>query len=128
MANNIVFFSVQADDLSRARRFYEQVFGWRFEPWGPPGVLLAFTGDKNDPGIPGALQKRHEVVPGTSMYGMEGTVGVPDIDAAANAIVAHGGKILFPKCEILGVGWILKFQDCEGNIFCAKQATDGANP
>ena len=25
---------VNADDLARARRFYETVFGWRFRPWG----------------------------------------------------------------------------------------------
>jgi uncharacterized protein len=122
MSHNIVFFSVQADDLPRARRFYEAVFGWKFEPWGPPGFLLAFTGGKDDPGIPGALQKRHDVVPGKTMYGMEGTIGVDDIDAAEAAIVSNGGKVIFPKCEIPTVGWILKFQDSEGNIFCAKQA------
>ena len=36
MPNNVVHFAVHADDLPRARRFYEAVFGWRFEPWGPP--------------------------------------------------------------------------------------------
>ena len=30
-------FSINADDLGRARTFYAAVFGWRFEAWGPPG-------------------------------------------------------------------------------------------
>ena len=30
-------FYVRAADVERARRFYEGVFGWRFEAWGPPG-------------------------------------------------------------------------------------------
>ena len=31
------------DDVDRARRFYEAVFGWEFEPWGPPGFYLILT-------------------------------------------------------------------------------------
>ena len=49
MANNLSFFSIHADDLDRARGFYEQVFGWRFEPWGPPGFYLIHTGDAQNP-------------------------------------------------------------------------------
>jgi uncharacterized protein len=122
MSSNIVFFSVHADDLPRAQRFYESVFGWKFEPWGPPGVFLVATGDKDDPGIQGSLQKRHEVVPNKRLFGFECTIGVDDIDAAAAAVVANGGTIIFPKFEIPTVGWIVKIQDPEGNIVCVKQA------
>jgi predicted enzyme related to lactoylglutathione lyase len=122
MSNNIVFFSVHADDLPRAQRFYGSVFGWRFEPWGPPGFFLVATGDKDDPGIQGSLQKRNEVVPGKPLFGFECTISVDDIDAAAAAVEARGGKIIFPKFEIPTVGWIVKIQDPEGNIVCVKQA------
>ncbi|HQR06630.1 MAG TPA: VOC family protein [Gemmatales bacterium] len=122
MPSNLAFFAVHADDLPRAQRFYEKVFGWRFTPWGPPGFFLAATGDKKDPGIPGALQQRHDVVSGQRMTSFECTVGVDDIDQVAAAIVAQGGKIIMPKCEIPTVGWIIKFQDTEGNIVCCKQA------
>ena len=53
MPNNISFFSIHATDLPRARLFYETVFGWRFEPFGPPGFYLIHTGDEKDPGILG---------------------------------------------------------------------------
>jgi len=43
-ANNIRHFAIGADDLDRARAFYESVFGWRFEAWGPPGFYLIHTG------------------------------------------------------------------------------------
>ena len=121
MPGNVVFFAVHADDLPRAQRFYERVFGWKFKPWGPPGFYLIETGEKDAPGIPGALQKRHEVVAGQRMNGYECTLSVADIDAAASAVVANGGKILMSKCEIPTVGWIIKFQDPEGNVLCAKQ-------
>ena len=58
MANNIVHFDLAADDVERARRFYESVFGWRFEPFGPPDFYMIFTGSDEDPGIHGSVSKR----------------------------------------------------------------------
>ena len=29
-------FAINADDVPRAKAFYEKVFGWNFNPWGPP--------------------------------------------------------------------------------------------
>jgi len=124
MPNNLAFFAVHADDLPRAQRFYEKVFGWKFQPWGPPGFFLIATGDKSDPGVPGALQKRHELVPGQRMTGYECTIAVADINAAQAAIEANGGKIILGKCEIPTVGFLLKFQDPEGNVACVKQPAD----
>jgi predicted enzyme related to lactoylglutathione lyase len=121
MSNNLVFFAVHAEDLSRAQRFYEKAFGWKFQPWGPPGFLLIETGDKRDPGIAGALQQRHDVVPGQCVTGYECTIGVADIDATEAAVVKNGGKIIMPKCEIPTVGHLIKIQDPEGNVVCVKQ-------
>ena len=44
MPNNLSFFAINADDVPRARTFYEAVFGWGFEPWGPPDFYLIETG------------------------------------------------------------------------------------
>src|SRR4051812_9207996 len=57
-AANVKHVAISADDLPRARRFYERVFGWQFKPWGPPGFLLITTGTDEEPGILGALQGR----------------------------------------------------------------------
>ena len=121
MANNLDFFAVHADDLPQAHRFYESVFGWKFQAWGPPGFFLIATGDKDNPGVAGALQKRHEVVKGERLNGFECTIAVEDVEATAAAVVANGGKIIMPKCEIPTVGWLIKFQDPDGNVVCAKQ-------
>lgn len=32
----ISWFAINADDVPRARDFYQKVFDWTFEPWGPP--------------------------------------------------------------------------------------------
>ena len=33
--------AINADDVPRAKAFYESVFGWRFQPWGPPEYYQA---------------------------------------------------------------------------------------
>jgi len=53
MANNLASFAIHADDVQRCRRFYEAVFGWGFEPWGPPDFYLVHTGDEQKPGVQG---------------------------------------------------------------------------
>jgi uncharacterized protein len=124
VANNLVFFAVHADDLARARRFYQNVFGWKFQPWGPPDFFLVSTGTKDDPGVAGALQKRHELLPGKQPFSYECTIGTSNIDETIAAVEANGGKVILPKCEIPTVGYLCKILDPEGNVVCAKQAYD----
>ena len=59
MPNSVDFFAINADDVPRARRFYETVFGWTFEPWGPPGFYLIET-EQQAGAIRGALQERRD--------------------------------------------------------------------
>jgi uncharacterized protein len=125
-ANNVSHFDVHADDLPRARKFYENVFGWRFNAWGPPDFFLIATGTESDPGIHGSLAKRREIVNGKPIFGYECTISVENVDQAAAAITASGGKLILPKTCINGVGWIIQFLDTEGNIVCAMQYDDKA--
>src|SRR5258705_3966795 len=68
MPNNVKHFSINADDVPRARRFYEKAFGWKFEPWGPPNFYLIKTGTDKEPGLEGALQGRREIVAGETKF------------------------------------------------------------
>jgi uncharacterized protein len=86
---------------------------------------LVSTGTKAEPGIQGAVQKRHELVPGARVICYECSISVADVDATADAVTAHGGKIIMPKCEIPTVGQLIKFQDTEGNVACAMQYAEG---
>jgi uncharacterized protein len=121
MPNNVKHFAVHADDLNRARIFYENVLGWKFTPWGPPNFYLIKTGTDEDPGVHGALQGRRDIVPGKTMFGFECTVGVSSIDETIAAVKANGGKIVMPKFHIPTVGTLIFFQDPEGNVVGAMQ-------
>jgi len=118
---NIAHFAINADDVPRAKRFYEKVFGWTFSAWGPPDFYQIKTGTDADPGVMGALQKRRELVPGQSTVGFECTIAVASIDDTAKAVAASGGKTIMQKSIIVGVGALMFFQDSEGNVFGAMQ-------
>ena len=113
-SNDLSHFAINADDLARARRFYERAFGWTFKPWGPPDFFQISTG--GDSGVQGALQRRRELIPGQRTNAFECTISVPDVDEAAAAIRANGGRILMEKTVIAGVGELIFFADPEGNI------------
>ncbi|HEY3813270.1 MAG TPA: VOC family protein [Caulobacteraceae bacterium] len=121
MPNNLRHFAITADDVERARTFYEAVFGWRFEAWGPPGFYLIVTGTPEDPGVQGALQGRREPLTGTGQRGFECSIGVDDVDAIRAAVLAHGGKIQMERFRIEGVGDLIFFEDTEANRVGAMQ-------
>ena len=121
MPSNLASFALHADDVDRARRFYEAVFGWVFEPWGPPGFYLIHTGPEDDPGIQGLMHARAEPRTGTGLNGIEPTFAVEDVDAIAAAVEEHGGKVIMTKAVIPTVGALIRFLDTEGNDIGAMQ-------
>lgn len=90
MPNDIAHFAIHADDCPRAKAFYENVSGWTFGAWGP----LNFWRIHTSPGAPeGALQQRREALTGTGTAGFVCTIGVDDVQAIAEAIGHHVGKV-----------------------------------
>jgi predicted enzyme related to lactoylglutathione lyase len=120
-SNTIAHFDIAADDVERARGFYERVFGWRFEAWGPPDFYLVHTGNADEPGLHGSVSQRHEPVSRGGRNGWECTVSVDDLAEIKTAIVANGGKIVLDEYEIVGVGSMIRFEDTEGNVACAMR-------
>jgi len=119
MAHNVVHFAIHADDVERARHFYEGVFGWRFDQWGPPGFYEITTGDVDGPGIHGALHARSEPLTGSGTRGFTCTVAVDDLDEIRRRVVALGGRVTFEDVQIPTVGTLVQFLDTEGNEVAA---------
>lgn len=122
MTSPLSHFAINADDVARARRFYERVFGWNFEAWGPPEFFQIDTGGGGEsPHVRGALQKRRNLIEGTRTVGFECTFAVDDVDETASAVTENGGRILMEKTAIAGVGELVFFEDPEGNIIGAMR-------
>jgi predicted enzyme related to lactoylglutathione lyase len=115
MPNNLASFAIHVDDVDRARAFYEAVFEWTFEPWGPPGFYLIHTGDAASPGVQGLMHKRHAPRAERGLNGFEVTFSVDDVDVVAARVEANGGTITWAKSVIPTVGALIRFLDTEGN-------------
>jgi predicted enzyme related to lactoylglutathione lyase len=120
MPNSIVHFEIPADDLARAKAFYEKTFGWKIKPFPmPPGqeYFGVTTRMKGEPGIDGGMLKRK--MPGQPFTNY---ITVKSIDAMNQVVQANGGTIVLPKQEIgQGMGWISAFKDPENNIIGLHQ-------
>lgn len=118
----VVHFEINAEKPERAVEFYEKVFGWKVETWGPVEYWLITTGKEGESGINGGLSRR-ETGAGPSTVN---TIDVPSVDEFAKKVEKNGGTVVLPKHAILGVGWIVYFKDTEGNLWGMMEADESA--
>ena len=125
-AGHVAHFAINSDDLGASRRFYQGVFGWQFEPWGPPDFFHILTADGARPGAIGALQARRTLA-GHGPIGFECTVAVPDVTAVTAAARSTGGVVLMEATTIAGVGELVFVLDPSGNPVGAMRYDPGAD-
>jgi predicted enzyme related to lactoylglutathione lyase len=130
--NRVVHFEIHADDMDRAQKFYESVFGWKFQTLGPEygGYRTIMTGPNmselvgkplamENIGIDGGMTLRRGPRPAADapVHGYVCVVGIENIDNTIKKIEAAGGTLALAKMMIPGVGWVAYYKDTEGNIF-----------
>lgn len=110
----IVHFDVPADDPERAKKFYAELFGWKFEkPLETMDYYLIETeGLKGEPGPGGGLGKREMADQRIMNY-----IGVSSVDEYLVKIEELGGKILMQKTAVPGWGYLAICMDTENNTF-----------
>lgn len=114
-SGHLTHFAINSDNLGASRRFYEAIFSWRFEAWGPPDFFHIHDENGDQPGPIGALQARRDLAGGRPTTGFECTVAVDDADRAAAAALAAGGVVLMEKTTISGVGDLVFVADPSGH-------------
>jgi predicted enzyme related to lactoylglutathione lyase len=121
MKNKMTHFAIHIDDIERAKNFYDEVFDWGFQSYGPSD-FMQIKADKSENGeLIGALQSRKYSPVPEKIIGLECTISVEDIDDIIEKIKNKGGQILMQKTAIPYVGFIAKFLDTEGNLICVMQ-------
>lgn len=129
--NRVVHFEIQADNVDRAQKFYEEAFGWTFQAMGEEfgGYRVIVTGPgpddmakgikMEDVGINGGLMKRNAPLPegGKGPNAYTCIIGVDSIETYMQKVEAAGGVPQTDKMDIQGVGQVRYYKDTEGNIF-----------
>lgn len=123
--NRVVHFEIQADNIERVKKFYENVLGWRIVPMMTEDVsgmnYWGIVTGESGPGINGGLYERTE--DGEQFYLYDCTVDVENLDETMEKVKENGGAIVREKTEIPGVGFFAGAKDTEGNRFGLMQAT-----
>jgi predicted enzyme related to lactoylglutathione lyase len=94
----------------RLRRFFSQIFDWKFSTPMPGYTLIE--------GIGGIFEVPDEQMPVTVIP----YVNVDDLAATEGKIRAAGGKVYKSKQEVPGMGWFTIFADPDGNTLALWQA------
>ncbi len=114
MSNPVYHFEIPVIDMERAVRFYERVFGFKFERKTVDGYDMAFFPHaEGAPGASGALAKGDVYRP--SKVGAILYFDVADIDQVLQRAEAAGANILYAKKDIGDAGYVAEIEDSEGN-------------
>ena len=125
----VVHFEVHASDPERTMKFYTELFGWRFQPWGPPGTYwLVTTGDAGQRGIDGGVVPRRDGPPvdGQPVNAFICTVDVENAEESLAKAIALGGSEAHPVMAVPGAGWLCYAKDPDGTIFGMMQPDTSA--
>lgn len=125
--NRVVHFEIQADDVERAKKFYQAALGWKIEPImnkekDGMNYWSITTGQEGEPGINGGMYERPSDDDQSYLY--DCTVAVADLDQAVEAVKKNGGAVIKEKMEIPTVGFFATVKDTEGNRFSLIQPTN----
>jgi predicted enzyme related to lactoylglutathione lyase len=108
----IIHFEIPAEDPKRAVGFYSKVFDWKIHKWqGPVPYWIITTNEDDKQGISGAIHEKN------NFKTVVNIISVPSIDEFLKRIVEAGGKIVMPKGEVPGGGYVAYAEDTEGNAF-----------
>ena len=116
--DKVIHFEIPAENTSRAKKFYKDVFGWKINdmPEFDYTILQTSPTDKKgmikEPGsINGGMMKRSRGFNWPTVV-----MGVKDIDKSVELVEKHGGKLFAKKTPVGEMGFTAYVKDTEGNI------------
>jgi hypothetical protein len=120
----IVHFEIPTDNLGRAKKFYGELFGWKFETWKGPMEyeMITTTNGKGEKSIGGGLLKRQH----PQHQGITNYIDVPSVDEYISKVQKLGGKVMVPKSPVPTMGYFAVCADTENNTFAMWEENKNA--
>jgi uncharacterized protein len=116
--DKVQYFEIPTDDLSRAKKFYESVFGWKLVDVPNMDYTMAYTAEVDDHYMPkepaainGGMMKRDATAPSPVVV-----ITVDSIKDSLAKIKAAGGTIVMETRQVGDMGLYARIKDTEHNI------------
>jgi predicted enzyme related to lactoylglutathione lyase len=125
MPNTFDWIEIRTNDIERAARFYEALFGWNIldrEQAGGTDIWIFDTG--GEPRLENLRRGGIWMRPAEGGIGVVVYVRVDDIDATLQRVVELGGKVAGPRLSLPG-GYAAFFTDPTGNLLGLYQDATG---
>jgi len=110
-ASKFVWHDLMTTHVEDAKKFYGEIFGWKFRSDGKDPYTHVSAGDQDIGGM--VLLDKGDKTPASWV----GYVGVDDVDVALAAVTKNGGKVFVPKTAIPNVGEFALAGDRQGAAF-----------
>ncbi len=128
----IVHIEIPSQSPTETSQFYETVFGWEMQHHPEYNYTTFATGPQQGGGFTHIGGATPEGYPKQEINSVLVYISTDDIDGSLAKVEANGGKTLYPRSEIPGVGWFAIFADPVGNnlaLFTAapRQAESAPN-
>lgn len=111
MGQPVVHWEMWSPDPERASKFYADVFGWQARAIPDLKYTLVETGGSG--GINGGIMTPQQ---GDWPAKLTLYIDVDEVDSYGAKIVAAGGRMLVPKMEVPGVGFMALFSDPDDRV------------
>jgi hypothetical protein len=109
------WFEIYVQDMARAKKFYEGVFGAKLERLNTPGLeMWSFPMRMNQTGCAGALVKMEDVPSGGNSVIVY--FGCEDCAVEQERAAKSGGRVAREKFSIGEYGFVSLAFDTEGNM------------
>jgi predicted enzyme related to lactoylglutathione lyase len=120
----IVHFQIPSDDIERSKKFYNDLFGWKFDKFpSPPSSeampegmeywMISTVDDKGNEAVGGGMMKRQS----PEQQGITNYFDVKSVQEYSARVEQLGGKVISPKMPVTGMGYFAVCTDTENNGF-----------
>jgi len=128
----IVHFQIPTDDIERSKKFYNELFGWKFDKFpsssssepmseGMEYWMISTTDYKGNQALGGGMMRRQSPQQGIANY-----FDVKSVQEYSAKVEQLGGKVITQKTPVPGMGYFAICTDTENNTFGIFEADETA--
>ena len=129
--DSVTHFEVPVDNIERAKKFYQETFGWKINDIPNMPYWMAYTCEVDEKfmatepnKINGGFYKRGgEESPHPSIV-----LSVKNINASLEKVISNGGSITMNQRQVGNMGLYAQVKDSEGNIIGIWETLKKPNP
>lgn len=116
MKNAVAWFEIPAEDIDRAKTFYQHIFDIEMIDMDLGDELKMAMFPVEEQGVGGALCKHEEFYHPGSKGPLVYFDANPNLQVILDKVISNGGKVIQDKTQISNdYGYMAVFEDTEGN-------------